>query len=74
MPPQGEILCFPKLGVRLEPIAGVGDTLAYDRPAITVAHLLSSLGETCVDAGLGVHELWLCSGEPRCRDAAVEFI
>jgi hypothetical protein len=37
------------------------DTLAYGHPAIGVASLLLGLGEACVDAGLGVHELWLCS-------------
>src|SRR5687768_11324860 len=65
-------------GVRQIPLAGGvarrSGTLAYGRQAIRVASLLWSIGETCVDAGLGVYELWLCSREPRCRRAAVEFL
>jgi hypothetical protein len=65
-------------GVRQVPLAEGwarrSGTLAYGRPAIRVASLLWSIGETCVDTGLGVYELWLCSREPRCRRAAVEFL
>jgi hypothetical protein len=65
-------------GVRQIPLAGrwarLSGTLAYGRQAIRVASLLWSIGETCVDAGLGVYELWLCSRELRCRRAAVEFL
>ncbi len=50
------------------------DTLAYGRPAIGVASLLWGLGETCVHAGLGVHELWLCCRDGRCHHATVAAV
>ena len=50
------------------------DTLAYGHSAIGVASLVWGLGEACVDAGLGVHELWLCSRDGRCHDATVAVV
>jgi hypothetical protein len=50
------------------------DTLAYGRPAIGVASLLWGLGETCVDAGLGVYELWLCTRDGRCHHATAAVV